>query len=201
MILIGDVHGKTEQHHKIIKENPNEYTIQLGDFGFKKEHDWFLNNIDSSKNKILFGNHDYYPYLYKDHSIHKFSYAIEGIDYLCIRGAASIDVFRRIEGVDYFHEEELTYKEGYELLEAINIIQNTFREFFNPIVISHDCPQFIVEEVFNIKDKSLTRQLLEIVYKQVKPDKWIFGHHHKSIQYKFENTEFICLKELETYKL
>jgi hypothetical protein len=56
IIIIGDVHTKVSKYFEIVKDN--DESIQVGDFGFKTSHDWFINNMDSNKHKIVFGNHD-----------------------------------------------------------------------------------------------------------------------------------------------
>ena len=41
MIIIGGVHGKLKEYWDIIHSIPNQNkTIQVGDFGFSKEHFW-----------------------------------------------------------------------------------------------------------------------------------------------------------------
>lgn len=56
LLVIGDVHGKINEYWKLINKY-NIDSIQLGDFGFKRHHNWHLENVDSSKHKINFGNH------------------------------------------------------------------------------------------------------------------------------------------------
>ena len=44
--VIGDVHGKYDRYHKIIRQSEYyPYTVQLGDFGFK--YDTLKNYINS----------------------------------------------------------------------------------------------------------------------------------------------------------
>jgi len=179
--IIGDVH---------IIQNIKK-SIQVGDFGFRKEHEWHLQNIDSSNHKIVFGNHDDYNFLNEKHSLKNWSYEN---NIFTIRGAESIDRYRRTEGVDYFSNEELNYTEFDEVIENyINIKPK--------IVISHDCPKSICTSLFGIHDKNITRSGLDALFEIHKPDIWIFGHHHRSINTNILKTNFICLKELETYKL
>ena len=37
ILIIGDVHGKLKEYHDIIKTHKG-ISIQVGDFGFRKEH-------------------------------------------------------------------------------------------------------------------------------------------------------------------
>lgn len=185
MRLIGDVHGKVYDYYKII-ENVDE-SIQLGDFGFKKQHLWFLKTINTTKHKILFGNHDYYPYLYSKHSLGDFGLYK---NMFFVRGAYSIDKMYRVEGRDWFSDEELKEE------QCVNCLELYERE--KPeIVISHDVPNRIRFRFFGIYQKSITTNLLEMMFTVHKPKIWVFGHHHYSINEVYDGTKFICLDELE----
>ena len=190
ILVIGDVHGKYLDYKEIIDKHNGE-SIQLGDFGFNFVHDMHLSFNDVSKHKVLFGNHDDYTYLNREHSLGNFFIKD---DLMCIRGADSIDKRFRTINVDWWENEELSYK---EMEEVINVY-----ELNKPkIVISHDGPQSIIEELFGIRDKSLTRQGLEQMLGIHTPNIWIFGHHHKSIDITINGCRFICLNELETFLL
>lgn len=193
MIIIGDVHGATSQYQKFVEDE--NFSIQLGDFGFKKEHDYFLKNIDNGNHKILFGNHDYYPYLNYNYSLGDYQY-LEKYDLFCIRGAYSIDKNYRTLGLDWFPDEEIKY----------SLWDNIIKDFSDKkpnYVVSHDCPKSIRKLLFDITDYSLTSSGLEQCFLAHQPLLWIFGHHHKSIRKKIPGlrTTFICLNILEKYKL
>lgn len=186
MIIIGDVHGKIDQYKEIISKEKN--TIQLGDFGFKDAHDWFLENVDANENhKILFGNHDYYPYLNYSYSIGDY-YFDEKRSIFYVRGAFSIDYKYRLIGVDWFDNEEIPLSEHQQIFSAYSKARPRY-------VISHDCPQLIRNLFFGIYERSLTSMLLEALFEQHQPYMWIFGHHHKSKNRVVGNTRFICLPE------
>lgn len=189
ILLIGDVHGKFDAYCDIIK-NHNGISIQLGDFGFDEEHQQFLNTIDYSKNKVLFGNHDYYPMLYSPHSLGDFG-MYNNIFY--VRGAYSIDKMWRKESIDWFENEELTYTECNKALDL-------YCKHKPKIVISHDCPTFLRELLFDIpfNERTITSELLDQMFEFHKPEKWYFGHHHQSIMKIINNCEFRCLNELES---
>lgn len=191
LTVIGDIHGKVKEYQKIISNVDS--SIQLGDFGFRKEHNWHIANVDSNKHKIVFGNHDDTYFLDFPHSLGNTSWNAE-LSILTIRGADSIDRYRRCEGVDWFCDEELTYK---QLLEAHNLCA-----LYKPrIIITHDCPQEICASLFGITDRSRTRQCLQSIFELHQPDLWLFGHHHRSKNISINGTNFICLSELETYTL
>lgn len=193
MLIIGDVHGKVLKYQDLIRYSQKTY--QLGDFGFKTEHDWHLQNVDDTKHKVLFGNHDYYPYLNREHSVTSNFIIESGI--LFIRGAYSIDKVYRTEGRDWFNNEQMSYEEGLELIDYIESLENKPN-----IIVSHDCPFFLYERFFGIRDgKNLTNQVLQRVFEIMQPDKWIFGHHHKRKQERINGTQFTCLEECGFYSL
>jgi hypothetical protein len=191
LALIGDVHGKINEYHQIIQKY--EKSIQLGDFGFQKEHEWLLKNIDTTKHKILFGNHDYYPYLFKEHSLGNSSF-IEEYDMIAIRGAYSIDRHHRTIDLDWFENEELNYVE-------MRDIYNEYEQTKPKIVISHECPNSIAKKFFSICEKNATRDFFDELLKIHKPEKWFFAHHHKSKNEYVNDVNFICLDELEIFEI
>jgi predicted phosphodiesterase len=190
MLIIGDVHGKVDKYWKILQKHKGE-SIQAGDFGFKKEHEWHLKNIDNSRSKICFGNHDDYTYLNKPHSCGNYSYRDE-LGLMTVRGAYSIDRAIRTEGRDWWREEEMTYK---AMLEIYDFYAKTLPN----IVISHDCPNIARIELFDCFDKSSTSNLLQSLYNAHEPSLWVFGHWHKSVDKVIGKTRFVCLNELETF--
>lgn len=191
MIIIGDVHGKINQYSDLLKYYKGESTIQVGDLGFKKHHEWHLKNLDSYKHKVNFGNHDDYTFLNEKHSLGNFSYKD---DIFSIRGAFSIDKVYRIESIDWWSNEELSYGEMQEAIDA-------FIKQRPSIVISHDCPHSVREYLFKITDKSITTNGLQTMFEIHQPNLWLFGHHHKSKEKVINGTKFICLAELQCYKL
>ena len=186
MFIIGDVHGKIEKYHNLVKGC--EASVQLGDFGLQREHDWHLSNIDHEKHQVLFGNHDFYPYLRFPHSLTP-DYELRG-DILFVRGANSIDKHLRTEGDDWFPNEEIDYATFSDLVSEITTMKPE-------IIISHDCPKFLYQTFFGIDGKSRTNQGLQACFEAFQPKMWVFGHHHKSKDEIIEGTRFICLAELE----
>jgi hypothetical protein len=189
-LLIGDVHGK-HLRYKDILDRTEHKTIQIGDFGFRNQHEWHIENIDNSKHKILFGNHDDYTFLNMDHSLGDYT-ILDNI--MCVRGAYSIDRWCRTEGRDWFSNEELSY---IEMNDIINIYETTKPQ----IMISHDCPEIVCKQLFGYPDNNKTRNGLQTMFEIYQPKLWIFGHHHKSIDTIIGDTRFICLNELETFHL
>lgn len=191
--LIGDVHGKIEEYHSILKnENPEGLpTIQVGDFGFQKHHDYMIKNIDISKNQILFGNHDYYPYVYEDHSLGDWGKLPELKDTFFIRGAYSIDWKYRVLGKTWFKEEQFTHEEFDQCLDA-------YLQAKPKILITHDCPVDVILHIHgDYRFYNSTSNFFQALFDMHKPELWIFGHHHISIDVIIKGTRFVCLAELE----
>lgn len=184
MRIIGDVHGYVEEYLNII--STCKKSIQVGDVGFKHAYDKIIPFIENTDHKICFGNHDYYPYLNKSFSCGNFSF-IDNI--FTIRGAVSYDRYRRIEGVDYFLNEEMTYL---EMSECFSLYEQVKPD----IVVSHESPSIFKKEFYFTKDSS-TANFMDQLFKLHKPKMWIFGHLHESIIRTIEGCEFNCLNELE----
>lgn len=191
--IIGDVHGHIKEYKEITDQC--DISICVGDFGFEKEWDWHTKYIKGN-HSIVMGNHDYYPYL-DTHpaSLRNWNF-LPGLNIFTIRGAKSIDKHLRVEGRDWFANEELTYAEGLEAFDA-------YVKYKPKIVISHDCPQSVIEAMFKYAwmDKSITTQLLQTMFEAHQPNLFIFGHHHSSKDMTINSTRFICLNELETFNV
>lgn len=199
LTVIGDVHGKINEYKKIIDNC--KFSICVGDFGFRPEWSWLIKQKNNSEDPwnhwINMGNHDYIPFyhVYGPSMKNHVFWPKESI--FTVRGAESIDKHHRIEGLDWFANEELTYQEGLEAFDC-------YVESKPKIVISHDCPQSVMNHFWKYSwtfGKSNTRNLLEAMFDAHKPDIWIFGHHHESKDEVINGTRFICLDELETFEI
>ena len=141
LTFIGDVHGKYKEYLNKITEK--EYSIQLGDFGFDYS---CLKHVDTTKHKILLGNHDNYDNIPK-HSLGDFGvYELLGLKIFYIRGAYSIDKKYRIVGRSWWENEELNYT---QCNDCIQLYKNTKPD----MVISHDAPYYcLLNGFFGIED-------------------------------------------------
>lgn len=217
MIIIGDVHGKVHAYHRLVRllKQP---TIQVGDFGFKASHEWHRSHMDPEQHKVLFGNHDYYPMLNEPHSLGDYAFLDGGI--MAIRGAKTFDkmcatwvwhetgehtkeekfeVVPRHEGVDLFEwQEELDYDKCGEVIDK-------FQEHRPSIVISHDCPAMVRQEMMKDSNgevrKSRTDHMLQNCFEKHQPDLWIYGHYHRFFDRRIEGTRFVCLEELQIMEI
>ncbi len=192
MIVIGDVHGKVDAYYKKIQKHKE--TIQVGDFGFAKQHQWHLENV-KGKHYINFGNHDDTTFVNERHSLR--DYGMYNSEIMTVRGAFSIDKQYRTEGVSWWANEELNYTQMEAAVEY-------YAQSKPSIMITHDCPSSVRKELFGINDednKTLTTQGLQAMFEIHQPKLWLFGHHHESKNEVINGTRFICLAELETFKI
>lgn len=194
--VVGDVHCKIEQFIDLIKDIPkDDIIVQVGDFGFEDDVLLFNHRYKGNNVFVVPGNHDFipakdsFPYVGD-------SYYIKAIDAFCIRGAFSKDKSKRLEGYDYFRNEELTYAEARD-------IEELYYDLKPSLVITHDAPASIIEGMFGYKDHSFTRTFFDHLLDIHAPDMWLFGHHHTSMSHIHHNqlTVFRCLNELEVKTL
>jgi len=196
MLLIGDAHGRINEYKEIVEylEGDGIHSILLGELGFQGQHDWFMKSGLDKHNKILFGNHDFFPYLNLSYSLGRFNF-IPKYKMFSIAGAFSIDRQYRLAGRDWFKEEEMTFAE--EILCG-----KAYLETKPEIVISHDAPESVVDALFNYSYKfpngNTTNRFLDTLLKYHKPKTWVFAHHHETKDKIIDGTRFICLDELET---
>lgn len=196
--IIGDVHGKHEEYVSIA--NGAEYSIQLGDMGFEYAK---LQELDSKRHRVLGGNHDNYTeqagkfYCQTEHFLGNFGvHRVAGYDFFYVRGGHSIDKEYRREGVDWFHSEQISYKQANEAL-ALYARQKP------QYVITHECPSEVISAVSTKTTwkgreirPSMTAMLLQHMLDTHKPKFWWFGHHHKDWEGVVGGCKFRCLNEL-----
>lgn len=182
--FIGDIHGKSDVYVHLCRHQ--ELTLQVGDMGFSYAH---LEELNPVKHKFIGGNHDNYDILRDPPPHYLGDYGLwNGVFY--VRGAMSIDRDRRIEGVSWWKQEELSYKQGCIALKR-------YQKALPSIVVSHCAPTIVMPHLVNTHIPSRTDQLLQAMYDVHQPDLWIFGHFHYSLEIDLGKTKFICLKEFE----
>lgn len=184
--IVGDVHGKWDRYRTLTRGI--DLSLQVGDFGFRKDHLNHLKYRDSKRHKICFGNHDDYYYVNHPHSIGHFGM---WENMFCIRGGFSIDQIHRTIGISWWPEEEMEYGQ-------MMACANEYERILPDIVISHDCPVFLYPFMGYLPEKmSRTPRFLSHIWEIHAPKLWIYGHHHRSSTKQWGDTKFICLEELE----
>jgi hypothetical protein len=198
LTIIGDVHGKYDHYHKIIRRTEDHpYTVQLGDFGFKYDT---LNSVDHTKHVIIGGNHDNYDICNNyPHFLSDYGYMVNfnGIDFFYYRGAYSIDRQYRTVGVDWWGKEQVSID---QFMEA----RKLYSQIKPDIMITHDCPDFMVPYYIGFDKvvyQNITNWALGELWNIHQPKLWLHGHHHQNKITTYGNTEFVCLNELEIYNI
>ena len=191
--VIGDVHGKYERYYRIIRQSDRyPYTVQLGDFGFKYD---ILKNLDPNYHKVLGGNHENYSVI-KDfpHYLGDFGAAkVNDVEFFYYRGAHSIDKQYRTIGIDWWEEEE-------NKIETFMQARELYRTTKPSIVLTHDCPEFMVPQYIGIHQRvyqNITSWALGELFNIHQPKLWCHGHYHLSKTTQYGDTTFVCLDELE----
>lgn len=104
--------------------------------------------------------------------------SINGLSFLCIGGARSIDKDRRILNVSYWKEEDIT-SEDFENA-YINLKK---RKFEVDYVLTHCAPSSVVKNEMGFSTDSNT-DLLERIKEITKSKHWYFGHYHMDETFK-----------------
>jgi hypothetical protein len=114
----------------------------------------------------------------------------------CIGGAKSIDAHMRTEGLNWWINEELSYKE-------FLILCDVYEKLKPSVIVAHEMPEsltYIVCSKCNLTkydDPSITRQFLDNILEIHKPDLFIHGHWHVNHHTVYQGVEYIGLGELE----
>jgi calcineurin-like phosphoesterase family protein len=200
--FIGDVHGKWPRYKKLLKGVEN--SLQVGDFGvgFRNPHtekeysDPPYDSMMKGNHFFIRGNHDNpsacsrHPFWIRDGKS-----AFGRDDIFCVGGAVSIDKDRRTEGYDWWHNEELSYKELCEVTDVYELVKPR-------IVVSHECPDTVISHLvhkrglFKYDIPCTTRKCFDNMLEIHKPDLWVHGHWHFDHHTVFNGVEFIGLGEL-----
>jgi len=202
--FIGDVHGNFEQYKNLI-ESVGE-SIQVGDmgFGFSVAASDGISTFPeppfdlmrrAGNHRFIRGNQDD-PAACKNQPLCITDGHSEDDMFFC-GGALSVNLKGRTKGLNWWPEEELSDS------ELANIAQKYLDEK-PPLMVTHDCPHEIAQAILSHHDIdkavaiSRTRQAFQGMWERHKPNTWIFGHWHMSLDKLISGTRFICLSELET---
>lgn len=205
IICIGDVHGKTDQYQKMLRQKfVGQRTLQIGDMGIGfrgtpglhrdimgDNHKWIRGNHDDpAKCRASVGYLGDYGYLPDDELFY-------------IAGAFSIDRDWRIPMVSWWPDEELSFEELDKALDLYIKVKPRF-------VISHEAPTsaatwLLTQIAPNFRPEKIvttrTGQAMERMLDCHRPEKWIFGHYHIDRTFNFKGTDFTCVNELSTFLL
>jgi Icc-related predicted phosphoesterase len=165
-----------------------------------------LAKIKPGKTKIYWicGNHEDHSSLnkYQNGNIHELVKNIffcsrgstltlpDGRNILFIGGAYSIDKDQRTEGIDWFREETISYKDYERAISHNKKID---------IVVSHTCPEYFIPDLIQrniskIYDPSC--KALDGIFDKYKPNQWFFGHFHFYKEGDYNGCHWNCLNYL-----
>ena len=211
IVFVGDVHGEFYILEKIEKVRQPDMIIQCGDFGFWPEaltYNWEINGGEYSFYPlkrigcpVLFcdGNHEDHHslrnlpengmlpetnvrYMRRGSTID----LPDGRTILFMGGAISIDKGLRTEGVDWFPEETISYK------DMMNLPDKKI-----DIVVSHTCPESWVKDISGTNgmyiDNDPSREALQQILDLYHPPLWFFGHWHYRMNGDYKDTHWIAL--------
>lgn len=207
-IVAGDWHGNWPQAERVIrhaKETNVDTIVHVGDFGIWSNDKPYLNRIQALLKQwdiqmyFIDGNHEDFPRLYakplnedgtrkvRDNISHLprgFRWEWDGISFLALGGAASIDKKFRREGISWWPEELITDEDVAKSIEGGKV----------DVMFTHDSPEsapnFIVDDAEGqanamahfgypaLANCVLNRMQLQRVTDIVSPRLLFHGHYH-----------------------
>ena len=198
--ITGDTHGeidfdKIKKYFKKVYCSEKEYLIILGDAGivWEKENKDILFKYYLIGITIIFidGNHENFDLLKtypivtfhnaKAHKVYDNIYHIlrgeilelNGLSFLCVGGARSIDKYYRKEHISYWKDEDIT-------IDDYNNAINNLAKYNNKVdyVLTHCAPTSILQKMFPNFEPDTNTALLEKIKEQIFYSNWFFGHYH-----------------------
>lgn len=201
--IIGDVHGRFRPYRQIIRDIP--FSVQLSDMGvgfFRYHHGEVkpmanppFDAMSQGRHLFIRGNHDNPAACNRQRQwIPDGTLLAEGI--FCVGGALSMDRTRRMQGMDWWHDEECSAKQLETIIDRYSAAKPD-------IVCTHECPHVIAQQVMHrfrigrVEDGSRTRPAFDRMLAVHQSRLWFFGHWHHSITIEYGRTHLRCLAELE----
>jgi hypothetical protein len=185
-IFLGDVHCNIQHCINVAKKNPDSKIIQVGDFGVGFVPTNYLQANLPENFYFFVGNHDNRQEAKNlEYNLGDFGEAFK--KFFFVSGAESYDKENRIMGVNWWPDEQLTYKQADKCL--VKWIKSKCK-----VLVAHDCPQSLVNF-----ERSLTRNLLQAMVDARKPELIIHGHHHFSRKIDIDGITVKSLAIDETY--
>lgn len=200
LAIIGDIHAHFQDYSLILQKLTPEFicSVQIGDFGlgFNYVLDEKVKQFDadlSEYHRFFRGNHDD-PDRCGEYAMNLGEYGYwtkNGKTVFFVAGAWSIDSQYRTEGRDWWRDEELRQS---QMLAA----QELYRAVKPDYVLSHDAPDEVLQLMYAGTGRPVistkTSQFLQALLSDHAPEKWYFGHHHRSKTIMWNNqTVFRCV--------
>lgn len=196
--IIGDIHGKINAYECLLKDQ--EKTIQVGDFGIgfgnNEWHDRVNNIHQKADHRFIRGNHDNPDKCPSMNGWIRDGHYENGV--MFIGGAWSYDHGHRINGVNWWPNEELSMQQFYQIFDDYEKLQPE-------VMITHDCPFEVATKMFfdtgiaptGEQISTRTSTAFQSMFEIHQPKFWFFGHWHHSSKLDLKATHFRCLGELD----
>ena len=192
LLFIGDIHGHVKylpNPHGVIL--PSRDIYQLGDFGFLNEGVVGKTPIGQlalpPSLKFIRGNHDH-PSAARSHPAYLGDFGVDTNGIGFISGGMSVDQQFRTAGVDWWPEEELSFK---ELDQAVDLITSLKPR----VIITHVAPPSYEYHLVKFPKTSRTAQALGAILDIWQPEMWLCGHYHFNDNKRIGKTLFCCVGE------
>ena len=197
--FVGDVHGDLPHMLRVIDRMAAlgvTAIVQLGDFGFDNEQHLGILTFHLRKyGMILYyidGNHENHHWILTHeilngfrpiterivHLPRGFRWEWQGIEYLAMGGAHSVDKSWRTPGLDWFPEETITYEQADEAMAGGKA----------DIMLCHDVPSGVdIKAIWGnpmgwpdhaIRASQHHRDVLRVIIDEVRPYHIFSGHYH-----------------------
>lgn len=202
MMFIGDIHGRFNYYLGLIANITHTPTVQVGDFGIG-----FPGYKDPPKiigdHWFIRGNHDN-PEVCQKHPNYLGDYGYKKEwNLFYVGGADSIDKEYRTMGIDWWPDEELSYR------TLIETVLPLYEKTLPRIVVTHTCPTNVTTELrkaigdngWGEPPPTRTEVALQAMFEVHQPDVWLFGHFHKQWEHRMNGTRFICLNTYQTMEI
>lgn len=190
MRFIGDIHANFNKYINLT--NSCESSIQVGDFGIGFEDTDNPIPYLSTKHTFIRGNHDFpegcrnHPNWIPNGKIINYPIGDKNVGVMFIGGALSVDKHKRIQGKDWWIDEELTYGQWNEIYD--HYVENKPN-----VMVTHAAPNCIFPYPENIIPSITGNGLTSLWESEHKPKLWIFGHYHHNIDRVINGCRFICI--------
>lgn len=210
-LFIGDIHGEVDKMNALVKyamkQDAFEQVIQIGDFDIGSDCYSTIKWPFDTPLYFMAGNHDNYTLLNDDLvlplNVHYLKRGEVIGNTLFIGGAYSVDRHLRVPGIDWFTEEQMSYREYIEIHHKIGDFRLNGQSIST--MVCHDAPHFAYHEQFNITDLRQTANTHTVslgeIFNLAKPSRYIHGHHHVRRSYEYQGCQFESLGTITFYKM
>lgn len=192
LLFIGDIHGHVEYlPSSLSRASHPDCIYQLGDFGFLNTNLVGRTPIGQMQLppslKFIRGNHDH-PDAARNHPAYLGDFGVDTNGIGFISGGMSIDQQFRTPGVDWWPEEELSFR---ELDQAVDLMASLKPR----VIITHVAPPSYEYHLVKFPKVSRTAQALGAILEVWQPEMWLCGHYHFNDNKRIEKTLFCCVGE------